>query len=157
MAYINYKAYYQDQIEHIGKDFLTKKSVYKDLTDYVFHYTDPEDGLSILTDGYIYAHLMKCDMEKFGTKPFLYFTKLKPTSKSENLIKAIYDLTSLNSSSQIEKKHQTKLKKLHYAFGFKKEDLLRSKLVKFSAGSDDLWKLEDDLDLRKFKFVLVVR
>ena len=154
-AYIVKKPFWKDQISQVFKDKLVRQADYEGFHDYMFHYTDPISALSILTDGGIYSYLVQSDLVKFGDKPFIYLTKLKPTSKNEDLVKSIYDLSSL-SSSQLEKNHRSKFRKLHYAFGFKKDDL-KAFSKKLSNFKGDLYKFDGDLELNKFKFILVVR
>jgi len=134
---------------------MVRKCDYEGFHDYVFHYTDPISALSILTDGHIYSYLMPTDFEKFGQKPYIYFTKLKPTSKNEDLVNSIYDLSNLGSK-QLQKIHRSKCRKLHYAFGFKRDDL-KSCLKKYSPFNKELTKFDGDLELNSFKFILVVR
>ena len=120
----------------------------------IFHYTDPEAALSILADGFIYTYVVKSDVANFKSVPYVYLTTLKPTSKDEDLVKTIYDLSALQLyTKKIEKKHRNKFRKLNYAFGFDRE-IFKNSVVKHN---QDLWKFKEDIDLSKNKFILIVR
>lgn len=119
-------------------------------SDYIYHYTDAESAFNILCDGFIKPYFF--DPNTMETNKNIVFTKVQPDKSDVILIKNIYDLyTNYIAKGDI----RSHFAKIQYVFGFKVNEL-ESKLVKLS-NKNDIWKYKDKINLKDFKFVLVVR
>ncbi len=92
---------------------------------YYFHFTDFESALSILIDGYIYPH--KMDLYSNGKK-FVHLDRgynfnLKGYGKDVDLMRNFFNYTYGSCLSN------PKVEKLHFAFGFKKKDLKKKRIM----------------------------
>ena len=107
---------------------------------YYYHYTSLNNARQILRDRKIKANIPK--VKHFGRG--IFFTVLEPNSADEHIIKNNYIYYSKAYVGNIQ-----------CAFAFHKNDMyLRKVYDKFNR---DVWKREDDIDLNRNDFKIIVR
>jgi hypothetical protein len=158
-VYVQNKSNYENLIQNLFKDKM-KKIKYSPQNDfyaqngrfnsYFFHYTDVESALSILIDGYIYPH-HKGD-EYSNKKKFVHLDRgydfnLKGTGKDVDLMRDVYnyDINECNYNPRVEK--------LHFAFGFKKKDLKKKRIMY----ENHNYRYNKRINLKNKEFILLIR
>jgi hypothetical protein len=157
--YVQNKSNYENLIQNLFENKI-KQIEYSPQNDfyaqngrfssYFFHFTDFESALSILIDGYIYPH-HKGD-EYSSKKKFVHLHRgykfnLSETGTDVDLMRDVYnyDINECNYNPRVEK--------LHFAFGFKKKDLKKKRIMY----ENHNYRYNKRINLKNKEFILLIR
>jgi hypothetical protein len=157
--YVQNKSNYENLIQNLFEnkikqiEYSPQNDFYNEtgrFNSYYFHFTDFESALSILIDGYIYPH-HKGDEYSNGKK-FVHLHRgykfnLCGTGTDVDLMRIIYnyDINKCNYNPRVEK--------LHFAFGFKKKDLKKKRIMY----ENHNYRYNKRINLKNKEFILLIR
>ena len=149
------KSSYQSLIENLFKENIIFEDDFhiEQYSDYIYHYTDAESALSILADETIYPN-----------EKGVFLTDIGPNNQDLIIGAVIYE----NNTKYID----SKINKLQFAFGFRKDEILGKEPNAINRNSEKKFELnyqtildnegwiiptEIGIKLRDQKFILIAR
>ena len=153
------KSSYQSLIENLFKENIIFEDDFhiEQYSDYIYHYTDAESALSILADETIYPN-----------EKGVFLTDIGPNNQDLIIGAVVFEEKLGELSGHID----SKLHKLEFAFGFKKDEILGKEPDIFNITKDrkfivndhtilenEIWIIptEIGIKLRDQKFILIAR